>query len=134
MHILLLVCCRSYRACSPSQDTGRKQPSEPMFWNKGNENSVFAVISVLALISAHPHISQLIQLIFLNMSVFKSSLYHVSLLRYWHFKFSSLNYSLKLQTSISPQLQMIEIWFKNWPADYEKSKCYQSESFFKCQA
>ena len=49
--------------------------------------TVFAVISDPALISAPPHISQLIELDMLNMTVFKSTFYHVSLLRYWHFKF-----------------------------------------------
>ncbi len=49
--------------------------------------TVFALISTPALISAPPHISKLIELIFLNMSVFKASFYHVSLLRYMHFKF-----------------------------------------------
>ena len=34
-----------------------------------------------------PHISQVIELIFLHMPVFKASFYRVLLLRYWHFKF-----------------------------------------------
>ena len=50
-------------------------------------------------------IPQLIELIFLNMPVFKSSFYHVSLLRYCHFKFSECMSS----------------------ANYEESKFYQSE-------
>ena len=40
---------------------------------------------------------------------FKSSLYHVSLLRYWHLHFASVKISLKLNTSISPQWKMIEL-------------------------
>ena len=47
--------------------------------------TVFVLISAPAVISAPPHISHLIELIFLNMTVFKTSFYHVSLLRYWHF-------------------------------------------------
>ncbi len=35
-----------------------------------------------ALISSPPHISEHTELIFLNVPVFKASLYHVSLLRY----------------------------------------------------
>ena len=48
--------------------------------------TVFTVISALALISAPAHISQRIELIPLNMLVFKSNFYHVSLLRYCRFK------------------------------------------------
>ena len=47
--------------------------------------TVFALTS--ALISVPPVIPQLIELVFLNTPVFKASFYHVSLLRYLHFKF-----------------------------------------------
>ena len=39
--------------------------------------------------------SQLIELILLNMPVFKSSFYHVPLLRYWHFKFCEMELLIK---------------------------------------
>ena len=70
--------------------------------------SLNTINTVFSVISAPPHISQLVELIFLNMSAFKASFYHVLLLRYWHFKFHKCEKVIKLQTSISPQRKMIE--------------------------
>ena len=77
---------------------------------------VFTVINTPVLISALPHI-ELIELIFLNIPVFKASFYHVSLLRYWHLKFHKYEKFIKTKNKhISPQQKMIETWFKNWCA------------------
>ncbi len=63
-------------------------------------HTVFIVISVPTLISSPPHISLLIELIFLNMLVFKARFYHVLLFRYRYFMLCKCElqmYSLKLQ-------------------------------------
>ncbi len=76
--------------------------------------TVFTLISAPALMSAPPHISHLIELIFLNMPILKQ----VSIMfRCWDIgtlSFESVKNSLKLQTSITPQRKMIETWFNNW--------------------
>ena len=95
--------------------------------------TVFAVISAPALISAPPHISQLIELLFLNMPVFKSSFYHVWLLRYWHFKYCNCENPIKTSHKYisATKNDRNMIWKLASSANCEESEFNQSEKFCK---
>ncbi len=75
--------------------------------------TVFAVISVPALISASPHIPQLIGWFFWTCQFLNQVTTMFRCRDIGIFHFASVKYSLKLQTGISPQRKMIETWFKN---------------------